>query len=190
MNPVQLVALRKFLACIEPQLPQATAIMYSRLPEAIPEAKQLFKGDPQELQERWLHMLREIVKLTRSSHLWPVLALTGTASIPAVDKLGSFHSCRGVSREHFGKMKAVLVQCFREYCPEQFNPQAEEALGFIFDVLAKASTNACGIDAEVIARKNQLPHQNETVEPGSFAGFFGAGVLDEASQPALGPLER
>ncbi len=181
MSPDQLAELRKFLTCVEQQLPQAVAIMYGRLLDAIPEAKQLFKGDVEEQQKRYLHMLREVVKLTRSSHLWPVQALTGTPSIPAIDKLGCFHSRLGVTREHFDKMKAVLMQCFREYCPEQFNPRAEAALGFIFDVLAKASTNAREMSAEVIARKNKPPHRNETARPGSFADFFGAEVLDEAS---------
>lgn len=180
MSPQQLAELRKFLTCIEARLPQAIAIMYSRFLEAIPEAAGLFKGDLQEQQEQYLHMLREIVKLTRSSHLWPVQAITGTSSIPAIDKLGSFHSCLGVQREHFDKMKTMLVQCFYEYCPEHFNADAEVALGFIFDVLAQASNGTCGINPDVWANKNKLPHQHKTVEPGSFAGFFGA-TLDEAS---------
>ncbi len=180
MSPNELAELRRFLTCVEPRLPQAVAITYSRLLEAIPEAKQLFKGDLPQQQERYLHMLQEIVKLTRSSHLWPVQALTGTSSIPAIDKLGSTHSKLGVTREHFDKMKAVLVQCFHEYCPEEFTPQAEAALGFIFDVVAKTSCAPHGLSTEVISRKNKLPHQNRSVEPGSFAGFFGAEALDEA----------
>jgi hemoglobin-like flavoprotein len=179
MSPQQLAELRKFLTCIEARLPQAVAIMYSRLLEAIPEAAGLFKGNIQDQQQQYLHMLREIVKLTRSSHLWPVQAFTGTSSIPAIDKLGSFHSCIGVEREHFDKMKTMLVQCFQEYCPEHFNSDAEVALGFIFDVLAKASNGTCGIAPEVWAHKNKLPHQHKTVEPGNFADFFGA-AMDEA----------
>ena len=180
INPEQLAELQKFLASIEPRLPQAVAIAFSRLLEAIPEAKQLFKGDLHEQQERYLHMLQELVKLTRSSHLWPVQAFTGTSSITAIDKLGRFHSCIGVTREQYDRMRAMLVQCFREYCPEEFTPQAEEALAFIFDVLAKASNNSCGNGPEVIARKNKLPYQGKTVDPGTFAGFFGAEALDEA----------
>ncbi len=181
MSPDQLAELRKFLACVELRLPQAIAIMYSRMLEAIPEAAELFKGNLQEQQQRYLHMLQEVVKLTRSSYLWPVQALTGTSAIPTIDKLGSSHSCLGVTREQFDKMKIVLVQCFREYCPERFNADAEAALGFIFDVLAKASNNTCNIDPEVFARKNKLPHRDRRVEPGSFAGFFGAEAVDEAS---------
>ncbi len=181
MSPDQLAELRKFLACVEERLPQAVAIMYSRFLEEVPEAAGLFNGNLQEQQERYMRMLREIVKLTRSSHLWPVQAFTGTPAIPAIDKLGSLHSCRGVTREHFDRMKTMLVQCFYEYCPERFNADAEAALGFIFDVVANASTGTCSIGPEVFARKNQLPHQNRTAEPGSFAGFFGAETLNEVS---------
>jgi hemoglobin-like flavoprotein len=180
MSPDQLAGLRTFLDCVEPQLPQAVAIMYSRLLEALPEARQLFKGDQQDQQNRYLAMLREIVKLTRSCHLWPVRALEGTASIPAIDRLGSFHSCLGVTHGHFDVMRIVLVGCFKEYCPEKFTPSAEEALCFIFDVLAKASSGTCAIRPEHLARKNKLRHLDQAHEPGSFAGFFGDEALTEA----------
>jgi hemoglobin-like flavoprotein len=164
MTPEQLAELRNFFVSFEPRLPQAITVMYGRLLEAIPETRQLFKGDFQEQEKRYLHMLRELVRLTRSSQLWPVQAVAGTSTIPVVDKLGSLHSCIGVTQEHFDKMKAVLAQCFREDCPEQFTPAAEEALGFVFDVVARSSAGTCGITAEEIARKHKLPHQDE-IEP-------------------------
>jgi hemoglobin-like flavoprotein len=179
MSPGQLAELRQFLACVETQLPQAVAIMFSRLLEAIPETRQLFKGDLEYQQERYLHMLREIVKLTRSCHLWPVQAFTGTSSIPAIDKLGSFHSCAGVTREHYDKMLAVLVESFKESCPEHFGQGSEEALRFIFEVLAKATSNTCNISSEVVMHKNKLPYMNRQMEPGTFAGFFGAEAQEE-----------
>ncbi len=161
MTPEQLTELRNFFVSYEPRLPQTVAVMYSRLLEAIPEVRQLFKGDFQEQEKRYLLMLQELVRLTRSSQLWPIQAGAGTSTIPAIDKLGSLHSCLGITEEHYGKMKAVLAQCFREDCPEQFTPAAEEALGFIFDVVASASANTCGITEEEIAHKHKLPHQHE-----------------------------
>jgi hemoglobin-like flavoprotein len=180
MSPDQFAGLRKFLDCVEPKLPQAVAIMYCRLLEAMPEARHLFKGDLQEQQTRYHAILREIVKLTRSCHLWPVRAFEGTASIPAIDRLGSFHSCLGVTQEHYGKMTTVLVGCFKEYCPEEFTPDAEEALAFIFDVLAKASTGACMIRPEELAHKNKLRHFDGVIEAGSLAAFLGGEALNEA----------
>ena len=162
MTPEQLAELRNFFVSYEPRLPQAIAVMYSRLLEAIPEVRQLFKGDFQEQEKRYLLMLQDLVRLTRSSQLWPIHAGAGTSTIPVVDKLGSTHSCLGITQEHYDKMKSVLAQCFREDCPEQFTPGAERALGFIFDVVAKASADTCGITAEEIAHKHKLPHQAES----------------------------
>ncbi len=157
MSPEQLAELRNFFVSFEPRLPQAVTVMYSRLLEAIPEARELFKGDFPEQERRYLHMLQELVRLTRSSELWPIQAGTGTATIPAIDQLGSSHACIGITPGHFDKMKAVLAQCIREDSPEQFTPAVEEALGFIFDVVGSASANTCGITAEELARKNKLP---------------------------------
>ncbi len=162
MTPEQLAELRDFFVIFEPQLPQTVTVMYSRLLEAIPEVRQQFKGDFQEQEIRYLHMLQELVRLSRSSQLWPIQANEGTSTIPIVDQLGRSHSGIGITHEHFDKMKAVLAQCFRESCPEQFTPEAEAALGFIFDVVAKAAENSRGISAEELAHKNKLPHQDES----------------------------
>jgi hemoglobin-like flavoprotein len=164
MGPEQLAELRSFFASFEPRLPQVIAAMYSRLLEAAPEVEPLFKGDFQQQQKRYLLMLQELVRLTHSRQLWPVQASTGTSAIPAVDNLGSIHSGAGVTIEHFDKMKTVLAQCLKEISPERFTPAAEEALGFIFDVVANASANARGITAEELARKNKLPHSGEIEE--------------------------
>jgi hemoglobin-like flavoprotein len=181
MSPDQLSELRIFFVRIEPRLPQAIATMYGRFLDAVPEARLLFKGNLEEQRRHFLRMLQEIVRHTRSTHLWPVHAFTGTQSIPSIDNLGRIHSCKGVIPEYFDKMKAMLVQCFREHCPNEFNQAAEEGLGFIFDVLAKASTNTCEISAEEIAHKNKLPRLEETQKQVSFASFFGAQVQEEAS---------
>lgn len=162
MGPEQLAELRNFFVSFEPRLPQAVTVMYSRLLEAIPEARQLFKGDFPEQERRYLHMLQELVRLTRSSELWPIQAGTGTATIPAIDQLGSSHARIGITPEHFDKMKAVLALCIREDSPEHFTPAVEEALGFIFDVVASAAANTCGITAEELARKNKLPSHGGT----------------------------
>ena len=175
----QLAELRKFLTCIEARLPQAVAIMYSRLLEAIPEAAGLFKGNVQEQQQQYLHMLREIVK---AHPFEPSVAGSGLHRDlidPRHRQAWKLSLCLGVKREHFDKMKTMLVHCFYEYCPEHFSADAEAALGFIFDVLAKGLNGTCGIAPEVWAHKNKLPHQHKTVEPGNFVTFL-ARQWDEA----------
>ena len=113
MSPEQLAELRNFFTNFEPRLPDAIALMFSRLLAAVPEAKQLFTGDPNEAARRYGNMLLQLGKLTRSSHLWPIHADTGTSTIPAIDWLGKFHHRMGLSRAHFDKMKAVLITTFR-----------------------------------------------------------------------------
>ncbi len=140
MSPDQLAALRTFFATVEPRLPDIVALMYDRLFEAMPETATLFKGDMQEQHRQFTLMLWSVVRLTRSSELWPVNAWTGQAHIPTIEKLGMRHSHAGVLPEHFEAMKKVLSRCFREMFPKDFTTSVEKALGFIFDVLSHSTS--------------------------------------------------
>ncbi len=183
MGPDRLLELRKFFTAIEPQLPEIVAIMHSRLLEAVPEAKPFIRGTPQEQQGRYTHMLQTLIKLTRSTPLWPVGAFTGEASLPVLDKIGTVYADLGATREHFDTMKAVLSQCCKEISPSGFTPQAEEALAFILDVTANALTKSDEIDEEELARKNQLPLKGQhsvMLDPHS---FFDALAPDEYPRP-------
>jgi hemoglobin-like flavoprotein len=144
MSPDQLSALRAFFTTAETRLPDIVALMYDRFLKAMPETAPLFKGDMQEQHRQFTLMLWSIVRLTRSSELWPVNAWTGEAPIPAVEKLGMRHAHVGVRPEHFETMKVVLSRCFREMFPKDFTPPVEKALAFIFDVLSHATTGSEG----------------------------------------------
>ena len=86
-------------------MPEVVSMMYGRIFEAAPEARALFKGDIEEQMQRYGKMLQAIVKLTRSSHLWPVRAFTGEASLPFLDKMGTIHADAGVTLAHVNLMK-------------------------------------------------------------------------------------
>ena len=144
MSPDRLAALRTFFATAEPYLADVVALMYERLFETAPEAASLFNGDMEEQHRQFALMLWTIVRLTRSSELWPINAATGQASIPAVEKLGARHARAGVRREHFDAMKAALAECCREMFADEFTPAAEKALAFIFDVVSHASVGPKG----------------------------------------------
>ena len=148
MSPDQLAALRAFFATAEARLPDVVALMYDRFFKAMPEAASLFKGDMQEQHRQFTLMLWSIVRLTRSSELWPVNALTGQAPIPAVEQLGMRHAHVGAQPEHFQTMKVVLTRCFREMFPKDFTPSVEKALAFIFDVLSHATAGSKGNSRE------------------------------------------
>ncbi len=177
MGPGDLSALRGFFAKHERRLPEVVAAMYNRLFEAVPEAKPLFKGNLQEQQAHYMRMLQSIVKLTRSSHLWPIGAFTGTASLPILDKLGCIHADVGITGAHFDLMKSVLSQCCREVDPAGFTPPVEKALGFIFDVVANSLTKSNDIHEEELARKNKLPLRGDEQPVEDFNRFFGGEAL-------------
>jgi hemoglobin-like flavoprotein len=177
MGPGDLSALRRFFTAMEPKLPDIVEAMYTRVFEAAPWAKPLFKGNLHEQQMRYMHMLQAMVKLTRSSHLWPIGAFTGKASLPVLDQLGTIHADLGICREHFNLMKSILCQCCREAGGEKFTPEAEGALGFIFDVVANSLTKTCDIRDEEVARKNSLPARGEELPPEEFDRFFKSDTL-------------
>ncbi len=144
MSPDQLAALRAFFVIAEPRLPDIVALMYNRFFEAMPETKPLFKGDMEEQRRQFTLMLRSIVRLTRSSELWPVNAWSGQAPIPAIENLGTRHAHAGVQAEHFETMKVVLCRCFRDMFPKEFSPPVEKALAFIFDVMSHSTAGRKG----------------------------------------------
>jgi hemoglobin-like flavoprotein len=172
MGPSDLSALRNFFNVIEPRMPEVVAAMYNRVFEAAPWAKPLFKGNLQDQQRRYMHMLQTMVKLTRSSHLWPIGAFTGKASLPILDQLGTIHADVGIKREHFDLMKSILSQCCKEIGGEAFNPRVEKALGFIFDVVANSLTKSSDVCEEERMRKNSLPASSDELPAGDFNAFF------------------
>jgi hemoglobin-like flavoprotein len=174
MSPDRLVALRRFFAAIEPQIPQVVALMYSRLFTAAPEASKMFASDLQEQQRRFGVMLQSVIKLTRSSHLWPVSAFTGQASVPAVDMLGARHADAGVVPEHFELVKQILCGCCAEMFPKDFTPPVEEALGFIFDVMARSLTHTVELAQAGREKKNRLPDRDLAPAAGDIYNYLDA----------------
>ncbi len=183
MRPDRLAELRKFFTAIEPQLHEVIAVMYSRLLEAVPEAKPLFESSLEEQKERYLHMLQTMIKLTRSTHLWPAGASTGTASLPELDRLWTIHADLGITRAHFNAMKAVLSQCCREISPSGFTSHVEEALGFIFDVAANALTKSGELDVVELARKYRLPGMGQAAATHDPHSFFDKPAPDRDARP-------
>ncbi len=168
MAPESLNELRAFFACIEPQLAGVIDVMYGRLFDAVPEAQTLFKGDMQEQKRRFVLMLQSIVKLTRSSHLWPVSTLSGHATLPSLNGLKSRHAQAGVTPSHFGVMHAVLSDVCAKAAPDKFTPKVSAALAFVFDVLARSLT--VPHDADALARKTAGRAGADLVDPARFLG--------------------
>ena len=99
----RLTALRTFFAEMEPQLPAIVARSYERLFDVEPAIALLFKGNAREHQLRFLAKLQSIVKLTRSSQLWPASAATGGTFTP-----GNYAVTGGNSQRHsYGRHRAI-----------------------------------------------------------------------------------
>jgi hemoglobin-like flavoprotein len=177
MGPSDLSALRRFFSAIEPKMPEVVNLMYGRIFEAAPWAKPLFRGNLEEQKTRYMHMLQSMVKLTRSSHLWPIGAFTGKASLPVLDQLGTIHADVGIKREHFELMKSILSQCCKEIGGEAFDERVERALGFIFDVVANSLTKSSDVCEEELARKNSLPARGEELPEAELNAFLHSDTL-------------
>ncbi len=168
MSPDQLAALRTFFVTAESRLSDVVARMYDRFFEEMPETALLFKGDMEEQHKQFTLMLWSIVRLTRSSELWPVNAWTGQASIPAIEKLGMRHSYAGVLPEHFETMKVVLSHCFREMFPKDFTPSVEKALAFIFDVVSHSTARPKGDGAH---RRSRMTRKAASITYGDASSW-------------------
>ena len=136
----RLATLRLFFAAMEPRLPAIVARTYDKMFEAQPGMARLFKGDIRQQQASFLAKLKSIVQLTRSSQLWPVGTPAGQTLIPQVAAFGRSHAKIGVTPAHFALMKKMMIASCKETAPASFTPAAEEALSFIFDVLAQSLT--------------------------------------------------
>lgn len=148
MTPQQLRLVKTFWAKAEPLLASAIPDMYERFFALAPEARALFKGPLACQQAQFSEMLCGIVKLTRSSHLWPVSALTGQAVIPGLASLARQYAVAGVQVEHCHKIKHALVTTFTEKFPADFTEGVRDAFCLIFDVLAQSLVGV-SVDREV-----------------------------------------
>jgi hemoglobin-like flavoprotein len=136
----RLTALRTFFVETEPRLPVIIALSYQRLFEVEPGIAQLFKGNIREQQSRFLAQLQSIVKLTRSSQLWPASAATGQILIPDIVEFGRRHAKLGVLPVHFSLMNDMMSWTCKELASAGFTPLVEEGLAFVFDVLGASLT--------------------------------------------------
>jgi hemoglobin-like flavoprotein len=147
----RLTALRNFFAAVEPKLPAIFAISYQRLFEVEPGLAGFFKGGVREHLPRLFTKLQSIVKLTRSSQLWPAGAASGQMLIPEVAEFGRGHAKLGVQPVHFSLMNDMLAWTCKEAAFEEFTPLVEEGLAFVFDVLG-ASLTAKDTGGDVLSK--------------------------------------
>jgi hemoglobin-like flavoprotein len=163
----RLTALRNFFAVVEPKLPAIFAVAYQRLFEVEPGLAGLFKGGVREHLPRFFVKLQGIVKLTRSSQLWPAGAATGQMLIPDVANFGRGHASFGVQPVHFSLMNDMLSWTCKEAAFEEFTPLVEEGLAFVFDVLG-ASLTARESGGDVLSKLRSRWSGPAVLDPSTF----------------------
>ncbi|MEJ2123416.1 MAG: globin domain-containing protein [Alphaproteobacteria bacterium] len=173
MTPQQLRLVKNFWIKAENKLDAAIPHMYEKFFDMTPEAKELFKGPIHEQQKQFAGMLGGVIKLTRSSHLWPVSAFTGQAVIPGLDNLRKRHERVGVRPEHFQTMKSALMISFSEVFPEDFTPEVREALSVVFDVLAHSLTDTKSVEKACDSEQARFFNRQPVNEGVSFAEYMG-----------------
>jgi hemoglobin-like flavoprotein len=178
MTPQQLRLVKNFWIKAETKLDSAIPQMYEKFFDMTPEAKELFKGPIHEQQRQFSGMLGGVIKLTRSSHLWPVSAFTGQAVIPGLDDLRQRHKRAGVRPEHFDTMKTALMTSFSEVFPEDFTPEVREALSVVFDVLAHSLTEAKSVEKTCDSEQARFLNRQPVNEGGSFAEYMGMSAVN------------
>jgi hypothetical protein len=147
----RLTALRNFFTAMEPRLPAIVALSYERLFEVEPRMALMFKGNAREHQLRFLAKLQHVVKLTRSSQLWPASAASGQMLIPEIAEFGRSHARNGALAVHFSLMNDIMAWTLKEAASAEFTPLVEEGLAFVFDVLG-ASLTAKDSSGDVLSK--------------------------------------
>ncbi len=163
----KLAALRIFFAAMEPRLPAIVALTYNKMFEADPRAALLFKGDIREQQLSFLAKLKTIIQFTRSSQLWPAGAPTGQILIPQVAEFGRSHAKLGVTPAHFALMKPMMMRACKEIAGTDFTSPVEEALAYIFDVLAQSLT-AGEVTTDVLAKLRSCRNAAVLYDPAAY----------------------
>lgn len=171
----RLATLRLFFTAMEPRLPAIVARTYDKMFEAEPGMARLFRGDIREQQFSFLAKLKSIVQLTRSSQLWPVGTPTGQMLVPQVAEFGRSHAKFGVTPAHFALMKKMMIAACKEAAEGSFTPAVEEALSFIFDVLAQSLT-AGDSTTDALSKLRLCRNEAVLLDP---AAYF-----DEETSPA------
>ena len=117
MNRLQIDLVQRSFDLVEPIAPTAAAIFYSKLFEADPRLRVLFKGDMKQQGERLMSMIGAAVSmLDRAEALLPVLR-----------NLGKRHVGYGVRDEHYDTVGQALISTLQAGLGEAFTPPVKEA---------------------------------------------------------------
>jgi hemoglobin-like flavoprotein len=111
---------------------QAATIFYEKLFEADPSLRRLFKSDLDEQKRKLMKMIGVAVNaLDRLETI-----------VPAVRNLGQRHGAYGVKASHYSTVGAALLATLEQGLGAAFTPDAKDAWGAAYGVLARTMQDA------------------------------------------------
>ena len=118
-------------------LEETATRFYTRLFEADPALKRLFRGDMQDQGRKSMAMLTFIVdSLGRMQEI-----------VPSLRSLGSRHAGYGVRDEHYGTVGATLLATLEGALGPRFTPEVRSAWMAALEALAGTMTQAAKAEA-------------------------------------------
>lgn len=119
-------------AKVAPIAEQAAEIFYTKLFEADPSLKPLFKGDMKEQGKKLMTMIATAVNGLSNLE----------AIVPAVQDLGKRHVDYGVEPGHYDTVGAALIDTLEAGLGDDFTPEVKAAWIEVYTVLATTMKDA------------------------------------------------
>jgi hemoglobin-like flavoprotein len=135
MTPTQQELIRSTWAQVTPIADTAASLFYERLFELDPALRRLFKRTDMAAQRKNLTQTLTVV-VKGIDNLQPL--------IPAVEALGRRHAGYGVQPKHYATVGQALLDTLQAGLGDAFTPDAREAWGDAYELLAGVMLAAGG----------------------------------------------
>ena len=125
-NQIRLV--RRSFEMVEEIADVAAALFYSRLFEADPSLRPMFRGDMKEQGRKLMRMLA--IGVTGLGQLETI--------VPALEEMGRRHASYGVRDQHYSTVRAALLWTLKTGLGEAFTGEVEQAWSEAYGLIATA----------------------------------------------------
>lgn len=135
MTPTQIELIRTSWAAVEPIADVAATLFYERLFEMDPAVRRLFRKTDMAAQRK--NLMQTLTVVVKSiDNLAPL--------IPAVEALGRRHAGYGVEAKHYATVGQALLDTLQAGLGDAFTPDARDAWGDAYELLAGVMLAAGG----------------------------------------------
>lgn len=132
MDPKVIELVQSSWRSVEPIAPQAAEIFYSKLFDADPALKGLFKGD---MAQQGAKLMQMIGAAVRGLNDVPAL-------LPVLQALGVRHQGYGVEPKDYEVVGAALLDTLAQGLGAAFTPEVQQAWATVYKTMAEVMTQA------------------------------------------------